>query len=109
MSRTVRDSALMLQVLAGHDPRDPQSLRETPSDYLAAADQEVKGLRMAWSPDFGYAAVDPEVAEVCSEAARAFEELWVHGRGVRPDAGLAVRRVLDCVYRGLLHAFRADA
>jgi aspartyl-tRNA(Asn)/glutamyl-tRNA(Gln) amidotransferase subunit A len=75
MSRTVRDSALLLQVLAGHDPRDVTSLRDEPEDYLTAADRGVKGLRVAYSPDFGYAAVDPQVAEVASRAAGVFEAL----------------------------------
>ena len=75
MSRTVRDSALLLQVLAGHDPRDAGSLRGAPEDYLAAADRGVSGLRVAWSPDFGYAYVDPEVADVAAGAVAVFEDL----------------------------------
>jgi aspartyl-tRNA(Asn)/glutamyl-tRNA(Gln) amidotransferase subunit A len=75
MSRTVRDSALLLQVLSGHDPRDASSLREKPDDYLAAADRGVKGLRVGWSPDFGFAAVDPEVVTGVAKAAHSFKEL----------------------------------
>ena len=86
MTRTVRDSALLLQVLAGHDPRDASSLREAPPDFVGALDRDVRGLRIAWSPDFGYAAVDPEVVEVTSRAARVFEGL---GCSVSdPDLGL---------------------
>ena len=75
MTRTVADSAVLLQVLAGHDPRDFASLRDTPQDYLAATERGVDGLRLAWSPDFGFGAVDPEVVEVTSRAARVFEDL----------------------------------
>ena len=75
MTRTVRDSAMLLQVLAGQDPRDPASLRDEPADYAAAADRGVRGLRIAWSPDFGYGVVDPEVKKIASEAAQIFEEL----------------------------------
>ncbi len=75
MSRTVRDSALLLQAMAGPDSRDPSCIRENPADYLAALDQGVRGLRMAWSLDLGYAAVDPQVAEATSKAAKVFEEL----------------------------------
>ena len=75
LSRTVRDSALLLQVLAGHDARDPISLRDTPPDFVAAVDREIGGLRIAWSPDFGFADVDSEVLDVTSKAARVFEEL----------------------------------
>ena len=75
MTRTVADSAVLLQVLAGHDPRDFASLRDTPQDYLAATERGVDGLRLAWSPDFGFGAVDPEVVEVTSRAARVFDDL----------------------------------
>ena len=77
MARTVRDAALLLQVLAGHDPRDPSSLRAAPSDYLTATETGVQGLRFGWSADFGYAAVEPEVAKIAGRAARVFQELGV--------------------------------
>ena len=75
LSRTVRDSALLLQVLSGHDGRDPASIRDVPPDFVSALDMDVSGLRIGWSADFGFAPVDPEVAEVCYEAAKAFEEI----------------------------------
>ncbi len=75
MSRTVRDSALLLQVMAGYDLRDPNSLREAPPDFVAAVDRDIKGLRIAWSPDYGFAAVESEVLAVTSKAATVFEEL----------------------------------
>ncbi len=78
LTRTVRDAALLLQVMAGHDRRDPISLRETPPDFVAALDKDVKGLRIAWSPDFGFAHVLPDVAEVTSKAALVFDELGCH-------------------------------
>ena len=75
MSRTVRDSALLLQVLAGRHTGDPTSLRDEPEDYLAAADRGVEGLRIGWSPDFGYAPVHGEVLEASSKAAKVFEDM----------------------------------
>ena len=75
MSRTVADTALLLQVLAGADPRDPTSMRETPPDFTAGLNQGVSGLRLAWSPDLGYAGVDPEVVETTEKAAQVFQEL----------------------------------
>ena len=75
MSRTVADTAMLLQVLAGPDHRDPVSMRETPPDFAARLDDGVSGWRIAWSPDLGYAGVDPEVVRVTEMAARVFEEL----------------------------------
>ena len=60
---------------AGPDSRDPNSIRETPPDFSAGLDRGVEGMRIAWSPDFGYAGVDPEVAEITARAARVFEEM----------------------------------
>ena len=75
MSRTVRDSVILLQALAGHDPRDVGSLKEPVPDFMAALERDVRGLRIAWSPDYGYAGVEPQVAEACSNAVKAFEEM----------------------------------
>jgi Asp-tRNA(Asn)/Glu-tRNA(Gln) amidotransferase A subunit family amidase len=75
MARTVRDAALMLNVMAGPDPRDPLTIDAPPEDYVRACDGDLKGLRVAWSGDFGYAAVDPEVKAIARKAAHRFSEL----------------------------------
>ena len=75
MARTVPDAALLLQVLAGHDVRDLDCLRDAPPDFTAAANKAIEGVRIAWSSDYGYAAVDPEVVKVTSKAASVFEGL----------------------------------
>lgn len=72
MTRTVRDAALLLNVIAGPDERDRLSLPATDTDWLAACEGEIRGLRVAWSPDLGYARVDPEVAAITERAARRF-------------------------------------
>jgi aspartyl-tRNA(Asn)/glutamyl-tRNA(Gln) amidotransferase subunit A len=75
MARTVRDAALLLSVMAGPDERDPSSLPLGPDTFARAADGGIAGLRVAFSADLGYAAVDPEIRAVCTAAARRFAEL----------------------------------
>ena len=87
MTRTVRDAALLLGVMAGPDPRDPLSIDAPPEDYLAACEGDLKGLRVGWSPDLGYAKVDPEVAELTARAARRFSELGCELDETRIDWG----------------------
>ncbi|MBI2562755.1 MAG: amidase, partial [candidate division NC10 bacterium] len=75
MTRTVRDAALMLQVMAGSDDRDPLSLPQAGMDCLAGLDGGIRGLRVAWSPTLGYAVVDPEVRAATEAAAKRFSDL----------------------------------
>ena len=72
MSRTVADSALMLSVIAGPDDRDRNTLPAPDFDWMRALEGDVKGLRVAYSADWGYAAVDPRVREVVGRAAEVF-------------------------------------
>jgi aspartyl-tRNA(Asn)/glutamyl-tRNA(Gln) amidotransferase subunit A len=78
ITRTVRDAATILQVMAGYDSRDPTTLRESSPDFVSALDRDISGLRVAWSPDFGFANVWPEVRDVTLGAARQFEDLGCH-------------------------------
>ena len=84
ITRTVRDAALVLDVIAGGDDRDRGSLPREGGSYLEACDADVKGLNVAWAPDLGYAAVDPRVLAVCENAAGVFEALGCHVEVVNP-------------------------
>ncbi len=75
ITRTVPDAALMLDVLALPDARDWHALPYDARDYRTGLEHGVRDLRVAWSPDLGYAEVDPEVAALVSKAVRIFEEL----------------------------------
>jgi aspartyl-tRNA(Asn)/glutamyl-tRNA(Gln) amidotransferase subunit A len=74
MTRTVADAALMMSVLAGPDPRDRHSLPPGDIDWLGAPDSDLGGLRIAFSADLGYLAVDPEVRAIATRAAAVFEK-----------------------------------
>lgn len=70
LTTTVRDAARHLDVVAGPDDRDRTSLPDPGVVYEEAIESlDVSGLRGMWSVDLGFAAVDPEVREICSEAA----------------------------------------
>ena len=75
MARTVRDAALLLTAVAGFDRRDPFAVSEAVPDFLAACDQPVKGMRIAWSPTLGYANPVREVVDLCERAVGTFEDL----------------------------------
>jgi Asp-tRNA(Asn)/Glu-tRNA(Gln) amidotransferase A subunit family amidase len=64
LTRTVADAALVLSVIAGYDDRDRLSIRCDDVDWLRAVDGDLRGVRVAYSPDLGYAAVDPAVRSV---------------------------------------------
>jgi aspartyl-tRNA(Asn)/glutamyl-tRNA(Gln) amidotransferase subunit A len=84
MTRTVRDAALMLNVIAGADDRDRFSLPTSHPDYTRAVEGDIRGLRLAWSPDLGFALVDPQVRQITAEAVRAFLDLGCHVEEVNP-------------------------
>ncbi len=73
ITRNVRDAALALSALAGYDARDPFALDEE-VDFLGALDRPIKGMRIAYSPNFDVFPVEPEVAETVRKAVDAFRE-----------------------------------
>lgn len=77
LTRTVADTALMFQVMAGPDARDPLSLPDTGEDFCAAVqgDLSLAGLRIAWTPDLGMVPVEPIVKDICGRAVRIFADL----------------------------------
>ena len=76
MTRTVKDAALMLTVMAGAGERDPYSLPADGADYVKGLGSSLKGLRVACSDTLGFApAVDPEIRAATQRAARGLREV----------------------------------
>jgi aspartyl-tRNA(Asn)/glutamyl-tRNA(Gln) amidotransferase subunit A len=75
MTRTVADAALMLSVIAGPDDRDNRTVPvEAGFDWQRSLEGDLTGLRVALTLDWGgYAAVDPRVRAIVTEAATVFE------------------------------------
>jgi aspartyl-tRNA(Asn)/glutamyl-tRNA(Gln) amidotransferase subunit A len=73
-TRTVADAALALDVMAYYEPEDPFSIKSYPGSFLDEVERGVKALRVAWSPDLGYAPVDREVRAICEAAAMKFAD-----------------------------------
>jgi aspartyl-tRNA(Asn)/glutamyl-tRNA(Gln) amidotransferase subunit A len=89
LARTVRDVALMMNVIAHHDGRDPFALPDDRVDYLAACEPPLAGpsLRIAWSADLGFAPIEPETRAICATAARAFADVGLKVEEANPDVG----------------------
>jgi len=83
MARTVMDTALMLEAMAGQHPSDPYSYGAPSTGFVAAAKAEgsLEGMRIAWRPLLANTMIDSEVLEACETAAMALGRL---GAGVEP-------------------------
>jgi aspartyl-tRNA(Asn)/glutamyl-tRNA(Gln) amidotransferase subunit A len=106
MTRTVADAALMLNVMAGEDARDRLSWTSG-LNYVHRLEAGVSGLCIAWSPNLGYAAVAPDVAEQTERAAMVFADLGADV--VRTDPPLeSPRWIIDAIWSTAMAGYFAD-
>ena len=75
VSRTVEDAALMMDVIAGQHWGDRYSIPAQPDSFRKALHRDVRGLKIAWSPDLGFGTVSREVREICEAAAKMFFDM----------------------------------
>lgn len=75
MTRTVADNALMLEVLAGHDPGDPGSAAAVPCRYAEGLERDGRGLRVGFIRHFHEVDMpaDPEVTAALEHVARTLQ------------------------------------
>lgn len=74
MTRTVRDSAAMLGIIAGRDDEDPTSSHREVDDYLAAAEKSIAGLRVGIDSLYNSEDVDGELISAIEEVVRMLAE-----------------------------------
>ena len=73
MTRTVRDAAVMLGVIAGHDARDATTSRRAVPDYVATLDAPVQGLRIGVPENYYFEGVSADVETAVREAGGVLE------------------------------------
>ena len=75
MTKSVRDSALLLGAIAGHDPHDSTSSPLPDEDFTRLLGEEIRGMRLGMPKEFFIEGMDPEVEERVKEAIRVLEGL----------------------------------
>ncbi|MBE0481851.1 MAG: Asp-tRNA(Asn)/Glu-tRNA(Gln) amidotransferase subunit GatA, partial [Dehalococcoidia bacterium] len=96
LTRDVTDCALVMNVIAGHDPRDSTSVDEPVPDYTKALIPDLKGLRIGVPREYFVEGMESGVAEVMRGAIRVLEEL---GARVDWDVSLpSTPYALACYY-----------
>jgi aspartyl-tRNA(Asn)/glutamyl-tRNA(Gln) amidotransferase subunit A len=74
ITTTVADAALLLNVIAGHDPRDSTSVDQPVPDYVAALKRPLKGMRIGISPEYFGEGLDAEVRAAVQSAISVLED-----------------------------------
>lgn len=82
MARTAEDCALLLNAIAGHDPRDSTSVARGVPDYTEELDAPLTGLKIGLPREYFGDGLDPEVEAATREAIRVFEALGASVREV---------------------------
>ncbi len=113
LARSVLDAALALNALAGHDPRDPGSLRAPPRDYAAGLEESgaegAAGVRIGVVDSFGWDLTEPDVKSAFEAAMAQLETLGADARSAAtPDLALvnAAGSVVQTAEAAALHRER---
>ncbi len=79
MTKTVRDAAIVLQAMAGHDPKDSTSADLAVPDFEAALTGDIRGKKIGIPREYRMAGMPAEI-----------ERLWAEGRAMMADAGATI-------------------
>ncbi|MEK9164027.1 MAG: Asp-tRNA(Asn)/Glu-tRNA(Gln) amidotransferase subunit GatA, partial [Chloroflexota bacterium] len=92
LARTAADAALLLEVIAGHDPNDGTSMPTPVPDYFAElAKGEVRGLRIGLPKEYFISGVQAEVSAAVNEAVKVLQGMGAEVREVSlPHTGVAL-------------------
>ena len=82
IARTVRDSAILLRSMAGHDPKDTTSVDRPVPDYEAAVGRSIKGLKIGVPKEYRVDGMAPEI-----------ETLWAQGVAWLKAAGAEIVQI----------------
>ena len=75
MTRSAHDAAIVMNALAGHDPRDPSSAQMETVDFADGIGEGISGLKIGIPEDFFYDVIDSEVSAAICQAAGVLAEL----------------------------------
>ena len=95
IGRSVMDCALILNAIAGHDPRDATSVKRETVDYSASLGQDIKGMRLGVPEEYFVDGMDPGTRQAIDGAVAVLEDL---GASVRPVSLPMTRYALACYY-----------
>jgi aspartyl-tRNA(Asn)/glutamyl-tRNA(Gln) amidotransferase subunit A len=91
LTHTAEDAALLLQAMAGFDPRDSTSVNRPVPDYRAALDLPLKGLKIGVPEEFFDAGLDPRVGDAIHAALDVYRGLGAETMDISlPNLGLSV-------------------
>jgi aspartyl-tRNA(Asn)/glutamyl-tRNA(Gln) amidotransferase subunit A len=99
MTRTVQDAALMMAVIAGHDPRDATTSRRHVPPYLAALDTPVRGLRIGVPENYYFDGVSADVETAVREAGRTLERAGATVSSIRLPDPTALNSIANVIAR----------
>ena len=75
LTKTVRDAALIMNAIAGHDPQDSTCLNEPVPDYTAALGRDLRGIRLGLPKEYMIEGIDPQVKSAIDAAIAQLETL----------------------------------
>jgi aspartyl-tRNA(Asn)/glutamyl-tRNA(Gln) amidotransferase subunit A len=82
MTKTVRDAAIMLEAMCGHDPKDSTSADLAVPDFEAALSGDIRGKVIGIPKEYRMEGTPPEI-----------EKLWAEGTAMLRDAGAEIRDI----------------
>jgi aspartyl-tRNA(Asn)/glutamyl-tRNA(Gln) amidotransferase subunit A len=119
LTKTVRDSALIMNAIAGHDPQDSTSLNEPMPDYAAKLGNDLRGVRLGVPKEYMIEGIDPQVKAAIDAAVKQMNSLGAEIVDVslpHTDYAVAVYYILATAeasanlarFDGVRYGFRAE-
>src|SRR5438128_9479685 len=97
LTKTVRDAALIMNGIAGHDPQDSTSLNEPVPDYVASLGNDLRGVRLGVPKEYMIEGIDPQVRAAIDAAVKQLNSLGAESIDVslpHTDYAVAVYYIL---------------